>query len=141
MVKGPGVMKEYYRNPEATDAAFHNGWLLTGDIVREDEDGFLWIVDRKKDVIITGGENIYPVEIEDFLQSYAKIQDVAVIGLPDQRLGRDFGGDCQSKTRADASTRLKSCPSARSSRATSAPARSSSATYPATPPEKSKNLD
>lgn len=87
MVRGPGVMKEYYRNPEATAEAFHDGWLLTGDIVHEDEDGFIWIVDRKKDVIITGGENIYPVEIEDFLQSYAKIQDVAVIGLPDPRLG------------------------------------------------------
>jgi acyl-CoA synthetase (AMP-forming)/AMP-acid ligase II len=87
MVKGPGVMKEYYKNPEATAKTLFNGWLATGDIARVDEDGFVWLVDRKKDVIITGGENIYPVEIEDFLQSHPDIQDVAVIGLSSTRLG------------------------------------------------------
>ena len=87
MVKGPGVMREYYRNPEATRETLKQGWLMTGDIAREDEEGFIWLVDRKKDVIITGGENIYPVEIEDFLQGHPKIQDVAVIGLPSLRLG------------------------------------------------------
>jgi len=87
MVKGPGVMKEYYKNPEATAKTLFNGWLLTGDIARVDEDGFIWLVDRKKDVIITGGENIFPVEIEDFLLNNAKIQDAAVIGIPDERLG------------------------------------------------------
>ncbi|RLA88528.1 MAG: long-chain fatty acid--CoA ligase [Deltaproteobacteria bacterium] len=87
MVKGPGVMKEYYKNPEATASTLIDGWLLTGDMARVDEDGFIWLVDRKKDVIITGGENIFPVEIEDFLQSHDKIQDAAVIGLPDERLG------------------------------------------------------
>jgi acyl-CoA synthetase (AMP-forming)/AMP-acid ligase II len=87
MVKGPGVMKAYYKNPEATKETLVDGWLLTGDIARQDEDGFIWLVDRKKDVIITGGENIYPVEIEDFLQAHPKIQDVAVIGLPSLRLG------------------------------------------------------
>ncbi len=87
MVKGPGVMKEYYKNPQATAETIKNGWLLTGDIARQDEDGFIWLVDRKKDVIITGGENVYPVEIEDFLQDHASIQDVAVIGLPSLRLG------------------------------------------------------
>ena len=87
MIKGPGVMKEYYRNPEATQSVLVNGWLMTGDIAREDEEGFIWLVDRKKDVIITGGENIYPVEIEDWLQSHPKVQDVAVIGLPSFRLG------------------------------------------------------
>lgn len=86
-IKGPGVMKEYYRNPEATRNVLVDGWLMTGDIAREDEEGFIWLVDRKKDVIITGGENIYPVEIEDWLQSHPKIQDVAVIGLPSFRLG------------------------------------------------------
>jgi acyl-CoA synthetase (AMP-forming)/AMP-acid ligase II len=80
-------MKEYYRNPVATANVLVNGWLMTGDIARQDEDGFIWLVDRKKDVIITGGENIYPVEIEDFLQCHPKIQDVAVIGLPSFRLG------------------------------------------------------
>jgi acyl-CoA synthetase (AMP-forming)/AMP-acid ligase II len=63
----------------------HDGWLLTGDVARQDEEGFIWLVDRKKDVIITGGENIYPVEIEDFLMGHPKIQDVAVIGLPSLR--------------------------------------------------------
>lgn len=87
VIKGPGVMKGYYRNPEATAEALKNGWLLTGDIARLDSDGFIWLVDRKKDVIITGGENVYPVEIEDFLQNHPKIQDVAVIGLPSLRLG------------------------------------------------------
>jgi acyl-CoA synthetase (AMP-forming)/AMP-acid ligase II len=86
-VRGPGVMQGYYRNPEETAKTLVDGWLLTGDIAREDEEGFIWLVDRKKDVIITGGENIYPVEIEEFLQSHAKVQDVAVIGLPSLRLG------------------------------------------------------
>jgi fatty-acyl-CoA synthase len=87
IVKGPGVMKCYYRNAEASTQALKDGWLLTGDIARVDENGFIWLVDRKKDVIITGGENVYPVEIEDFLQQHASIQDVAVIGLPSMRLG------------------------------------------------------
>ena len=86
-VKGPGVMKEYYKNPEATKEVLRDSWFLTGDMARLDEDGFIWLVDRKKDVIITGGENIYPVEIEDFLQAHPKIQDVAVIGLASPRLG------------------------------------------------------
>jgi len=86
MVKGPGVMKEYYRNPEATKATMIDGWILTGDIARLDEDGFIWLVDRKKDLIISGGENIFPVEIEAYLLENGKIQDAAVIGIPDQRL-------------------------------------------------------
>jgi long-chain acyl-CoA synthetase len=86
-VKGPGVMKSYYNDPEATAAVMRDGWLLTGDMAREDEDGFIFLVDRKKDVIITGGENIYPVQIEDFLHHCDAIKDVAVIGLPDERLG------------------------------------------------------
>jgi acyl-CoA synthetase (AMP-forming)/AMP-acid ligase II len=87
MVKGPGVMKGYYRNPDATESTLFDGWLLTGDMARADEDGFIWLVDRKKDVIISGGENIFPVEIEDFLMENRKIQDAAVIGVPDERLG------------------------------------------------------
>jgi acyl-CoA synthetase (AMP-forming)/AMP-acid ligase II len=87
-VRGPGVMKEYYKNPEATKKTLlDDGWLLTGDMARFDEDGFIWLVDRKKDIIITGGENIFPVEIEDFLIGNGDIQDAAVIGLPDERLG------------------------------------------------------
>lgn len=87
IVKGDGVMTCYYKNPEATAEVLKNGWLYTGDMAREDEDGFLYLVDRKKDVVISGGENLYPVQIEDFLRSFDKIKDVAVIGLPDARLG------------------------------------------------------
>jgi acyl-CoA synthetase (AMP-forming)/AMP-acid ligase II len=87
VVKGPGMMKCYYNDPEATAAAIKGGWLFTGDMARIDEDGFIYLVDRKKDVIITGGENLYPVEIEDFLRAHKAIKDVAVIGLPDERLG------------------------------------------------------
>ena len=81
------MMKCYYNDPEATAAAIKGGWLFTGDMARIDEDGFIYLVDRKKDVIITGGENLYPVEIEDFLRAHKAIKDVAVIGLPDERLG------------------------------------------------------
>ncbi|MDY6905138.1 MAG: AMP-binding protein [Thermodesulfobacteriota bacterium] len=87
MVRGPGVMQEYYKNPSATADVLKNGWLLTGDMARQDEDGFIWLVDRKKDIIITGGENIFPVDIEAFLFTHPKIHDAAVIGLPSLRLG------------------------------------------------------
>lgn len=86
-VKGPGVMKCYYKDPKATEAVLKDGWLFTGDMARMDEDGFIYLVDRKKDVIISGGENLYPVQIEDFLRAHTAIKDVAVIGLPDKRLG------------------------------------------------------
>ena len=87
IVKGPSVMLCYYKNPEATAEVLKDGWLYTGDMARMDEDGFYYLVDRKKDVIISGGENLYPVQIEDFLRRSDKIKDVAVIGLPDKRLG------------------------------------------------------
>ena len=86
-VKGTGVMKCYFNNPEATAESLKDGWLFTGDMAREDEDGFIYLVDRKKDLIITGGENIYPVQIEDFLRAHEAVKDAAVIGLPDHRLG------------------------------------------------------
>jgi acyl-CoA synthetase (AMP-forming)/AMP-acid ligase II len=86
-VRGEGVMKEYYKNPEKTAEALRNGWLYTGDMANMDEDGFIYLVDRKKDVIITGGENIFPVEVEDAIHNQDSINDVAVIGIPDQRLG------------------------------------------------------
>ena len=86
-VKGPGVMTCYYHNPEATAEVLRDGWLFTGDMAIYDEDMFIFLVDRKKDVIISGGENLYPVEIENFLAAQPDIQDVAVIGLPDERLG------------------------------------------------------
>ncbi len=86
-VKGPGVMVCYYHDEAATNAVLQDGWLHTGDMAMQDKDGFYFLVDRKKDVIISGGENLYPVQIEDFLSAYPKVHDVAVIGLPDQRLG------------------------------------------------------
>ena len=86
-LRGAGVLKEYYKNPEATAEILKpDGWLLTGDMA-EERDGFIYLVDRAKDVIITGGENLYPVQIEDFLRAHKAIKDVAVIGLPDARLG------------------------------------------------------
>ncbi len=86
-VKGPGVMKCYYKDEKATEEVLRGEWLFTGDMAMEDEDGFIFLVDRKKDVIITGGENIYPVQIEDFIRRCDAVKDVAVIGLPDSRLG------------------------------------------------------
>ncbi len=86
-LKGPGVMRCYYHNPEATAEVMRGDWLLTGDMAKQDEEGFYYLVDRKKDVIVCGGENLYPVEIENFLSKYPKIKDVAVIGIPDPRLG------------------------------------------------------
>jgi len=85
LLKGPRNMKEYFKNPEMTARAIRDGWLYTGDLVRQDEDGFIYIADRKKDLIIRGGENIFPVEIEDVLRRNPKIADVAVIGHPHER--------------------------------------------------------
>lgn len=87
IVKGPGVMTCYYNNEEATKECLRDGWLYTGDMARQDEDGFYYLVDRKKDVIVSGGENIYPVQIEDFIRKMDQVKDVAVIGLGDSRLG------------------------------------------------------
>ncbi len=86
-VKGPGVMTCYYKDEQATAEVLKDGWLLTGDMAMEDGDGFIYLVDRKKDVIITGGENLYPVQIENFIRRHDAVKDVAVIGLPDTRLG------------------------------------------------------
>lgn len=86
-VKGPGVMTCYYNDPAATREVLRDGWLFTGDMAMQDPDGFYYLVDRKKDVIVSGGENIYPVQIEDFLHKNPKVKDVAVIGMPDKRLG------------------------------------------------------
>jgi acyl-CoA synthetase (AMP-forming)/AMP-acid ligase II len=87
IIKGPGVMTCYYHDEKATKEVLKDGWLYSGDMAKEDEDGFLLLVDRKKDVIISGGENIYPVQIEDFLRTNEAVHDVAVIGMPDKRLG------------------------------------------------------
>jgi acyl-CoA synthetase (AMP-forming)/AMP-acid ligase II len=102
-LSGVSVMKCYYRDPDATAATIKDGWLYTGDMASEDEDGFIFLVDRKKDVIITGGENIYPVQIEDFLRGFDKIKDVAVIGLADHRLGESSAAIVEAKPGSDCS--------------------------------------
>ena len=79
----------YYNDPESTVKVLKDGWLFTGDMAMQDEDGFYYLVDRKKDVIISGGENLYPVQIEDFIRTHNAVHDVAVIGLPDKRSGRN----------------------------------------------------
>jgi fatty-acyl-CoA synthase len=81
--RGPNVMKGYYKDGKATREALRGGWLHTGDLACMDEEGFVYVVDRKKDMIVSGGENIYPREIEEVLYHHPKIQDVAVIGIPD----------------------------------------------------------
>ncbi len=86
-IQGDAVMLSYFHNPEATSETIKNGWLHTGDIAYQDEDGFYYIVDRKKDMINRGGENIYPREIEMALETLPEVKDVAVIGVPDEALG------------------------------------------------------
>ena len=85
--RGPTVMKEYWNKPAETAAAFAGGWFHSGDLVREDGDGYYYVVDRKKDMIISGGENIYCAEVENVLAGHPKIADVALIGIPDPRWG------------------------------------------------------
>ncbi len=87
LLKGPQVMKGYYRDSESTAKAIKDGWLSTGDIVRKDAEGFVYIVDRKKDMIITGGENVYPAEVEAVLYKHPKIYEAAVVGFPDGKWG------------------------------------------------------
>ena len=87
VVRGPNVFAGYWRNPEATEAAFADGWLLTGDLAQRDEEGYYRIVGRLKDVVISGGENVYPAEIEDVLHAHPAIADAAVVGVPDERWG------------------------------------------------------
>ncbi len=86
-VRGPLVMKGYLHKPEQTAEAFAGGWLHTGDVARADDEGFLYIVDRKKDMIVTGGFNVYPREVEDVISSHPAVSAVAVIGVPDEKWG------------------------------------------------------
>ncbi len=91
IVRGNGVMREYHKNPEATAEALKDGWLYTGDMDRQDEDGFIFLVDRKKDVINCGGENVFPVEVENHIHTHPSVKDAAAIGYPDERLGEIVG--------------------------------------------------
>jgi long-chain acyl-CoA synthetase len=89
VIRGHNVMKGYYRNPAATAEAFRGGWFHTGDLAYADEDGYLFIVDRKKDLLIRGGYNVYPREIEEVLFAHPAVAEAAVIGKPDPRLGEE----------------------------------------------------
>src|SRR6201982_4004080 len=92
LIRGHNVMKGYLRRPEATAEAIHDGWLRTGDLGYMDEDGFYYIVDRAKDLVIRGGYNVYPREIEEVLYTHPAILEAAVIGKPDERLGGEGVG-------------------------------------------------
>jgi long-chain acyl-CoA synthetase len=97
ILRGANIMKCYYKNPEKTAETLRNGWLHTGDLVKQDEEGFIYYVDRKKDLIISGGENIYPVDLESVLIGQPKVKDVAIIGIPDERYGEVVAAVVQSK--------------------------------------------
>jgi len=87
LVRGRHVMKEYWNNPEATKDSLRDGWLHSGDVATIDEDGFIYIKDRLKDMIISGGENVYPAEIENVILAHEKVRDVAVIGQQSEKWG------------------------------------------------------
>ena len=87
--KGPMIVKGYWNKPEDTAACFRDGWVRTGDLARVDEEGFLFIVDRAKDIIIRGGENIYSSEVEDVLYAHPAVTDAALIGIPHKTLGEE----------------------------------------------------
>jgi len=89
VIRGPTVMKGYHKRPDESQEAIRNGWLHTGDMGQMDEDGYLFITDRKKDMIIKGGENIYPSEVENIILGHDKVLETAVIGIPDQKYGEE----------------------------------------------------
>ncbi len=94
-IKGPNVVKGYFNKPEATEASFTNGWLHSGDVARLDDEGFVFIVDRAKDMVIRGGENVYCVEVEAALFEHPAVSDAAVIGIPHTVLGEEVGAVVQ----------------------------------------------
>lgn len=105
-IQGPQVMKGYWNQPEETAAVLRDGWLHTGDIAKMDEEGYFYIVDRKKDLVIVGGFNVYPREIEDFLYTHPKVKEVAVVGVPHPLRGEELAAyivlkEGQEATRAE----------------------------------------
>ena len=94
---GPSVAKEYWRRPEETAETFKNGWVATGDLARLDEEGFLYLVDRAKDMLIRGGENIYCIEVENVLYEHPAVMDAAIVGIPHKVLGEEVGAVVQLK--------------------------------------------
>jgi len=102
VIRGHNVMKGYWRNPDATATAAIGGWLRTGDLARVDQDGYFYIVDRKKDLIIRGGLKVYPREIEEVLHEHPAVAEAAVTGIPDADLGQEVGAAVQLKPAATA---------------------------------------
>jgi long-chain acyl-CoA synthetase len=100
-IKGPNVVRGYWNKPEATAATFTDGWLRTGDVARLDEEGFVYIVDRAKDMIIRGGENIYGAEVEGVLFQHPAVADAAIVGIPDRVLGEEVGAIVQLRPGAE----------------------------------------
>jgi long-chain acyl-CoA synthetase len=90
LVRGPQVMKGYWKNPHETARTLQDGWLFTGDIARMDKDGYFYIVDRKKDMVISGGHNIYPREIDEVLYSHPKVKEACAIGIPHPTRGEQI---------------------------------------------------
>jgi long-chain acyl-CoA synthetase len=104
VIRGHNIMKGYYKNPEATAEAFRGGWFHTGDLAYADDDGYLFIVDRKKDLVIRGGYNVYPREVEEVLYAHPGIAEAAVIGRPDDKLGEEVVAIIAPKPGADLDT-------------------------------------
>ena len=102
IVKGPGVMKGYLNRPEETAETIMGGWLHTGDLARKDEEGYIYIVDRKKDMIIRGGYNVYPREIEELLFEHPDVAEAGVYGMPHEDLGEEVAADVVLKNGAKA---------------------------------------
>ena len=109
VARGPNVMKGYYNMPEETKEALRNGWLHTGDMGRFDEDGYLYIVERKKDLIIRGGFNIYPRDIEEVLTTHPAVIEAAVVGIPSERMGEEVKAYVVTRTPVDAETLMTYC--------------------------------
>ena len=109
IARGPNVMTGYYNMPDETEAALKNGWLHTGDMGRFDEDGYLYIVERKKDLIIRGGFNIYPRDVEEVLSRHPAVSEVAVVGIPSERMGEEVKAYVVTRAPVDAETLLAYC--------------------------------
>ena len=115
VIRGHNVMKGYWNRPEATaEAITKDGWFHTGDMAKVDEDGYFFIVDRKKDMIIRGGYNVYPREIEEVLYEHPAVQEAAVVGVPDEALGEEVGAAVVLKQGRAARRRASSAATSRS---------------------------
>jgi long-chain acyl-CoA synthetase len=101
VVRGPNVMKSYWNRPDATEEVLRGGWLHTGDMAKVDEDGYFFIVDRKKDLVIRGGYNVYPREVEEVLYEHPAVREAAVVGVPHDKLGEEVGAAVALKEGAE----------------------------------------